>query len=180
VDDKVIATLLRQHDDDGMAALIQKYGRLIRYVISGILGTGESAEDCYSEVCMRIWEKAAEYDETRGSLRTFLTVIARNTAVDMLRLAKRRESFESSEAAETCSSDSTPEKQFLQTEEKLNLYKAIEKLSWQERNIFYRKYYYMQSVKQIAAELGLPQRAVEGRLYRIRKRLQKELGGELT
>ena len=31
---------------------------------------------------------------------------------------------------------------------------------------------------EIAAELGLTERAVEGRLYRIRKRLQKELGGE--
>ena len=32
---------------------------------------------------------------------------------------------------------------------------------------------------QIAAEMGLSLRAAEGRLYRLRKFLQKELGGEL-
>lgn len=36
----------------------------------------------------------------------------------------------------------------------------------------------MQSTEQIAAELGLTPRAVEGRLYRIRERLRKQLGGD--
>ena len=38
-------------------------------------------------------------------------------------------------------------------------------------------YYYYQPTAQIAAELGLTVRAVEGKLYRIRKHLQSELGG---
>lgn len=45
--------------------------------------------------------------------------------------------------------------------------------------LFYRKYYYLQSTARIAAELGLTPRAVEGRLYRIRKGLQNKLGGDL-
>ena len=47
-----------------------------------------------------------------------------------------------------------------------------------ERQIFYRKYYYRQATAQIAAEMGLTQRAVEGRLYRIKKNLRDKLGGE--
>ena len=42
----------------------------------------------------------------------------------------------------------------------------------------YRKYYYRQSTAQIAAELGTTERAVEGRLYRIKKALRKALGGD--
>ena len=49
-----------------------------------------------------------------------------------------------------------------------------------DRKIFYRRYYYLQPVSQIAAELGLSQRAVEGRLYRLRNRLRQELGGDDT
>ena len=37
--------------------------------------------------------------------------------------------------------------------------------------MFYRKYYYCQSTAQIAAELGLTERGVEGRLYRLRQKL---------
>ena len=47
-----------------------------------------------------------------------------------------------------------------------------------DRLLFYRKYYYRQPTAQIAAELGLTERAVEGRLYRIRKNLREKLGGE--
>ena len=45
-------------------------------------------------------------------------------------------------------------------------------------SLFYRKYYYLQSAAQMAAELGLTERGVEGRLRRIRLRLRKELRGE--
>jgi RNA polymerase sigma-70 factor (ECF subfamily) len=44
--------------------------------------------------------------------------------------------------------------------------------------LFYRKYYYRQSTAQIAAELGMTQRSVEGRLYRIKQKLRKRLGGD--
>ena len=48
----------------------------------------------------------------------------------------------------------------------------LDELSVKDKILLYRKYYYMQSTEQIAAELGLTQRAVEGRLYRIKKKLR--------
>lgn len=36
----------------------------------------------------------------------------------------------------------------------------------------------MQSTAQIAAELGMTERAVEGKLYRLKKGLREQLGGE--
>ena len=48
-----------------------------------------------------------------------------------------------------------------------------------EQALFYRKYYYLQPTSQIASELGTTERAVEGRLYRLKKRLRGMLGGEL-
>ena len=57
--------------------------------------------------------------------------------------------------------------------------KALGTLSQTDRRLFYRKYYYLQSTARIAAELSTTERAVEGRLYRIRKKLQKQLGGDV-
>ena len=71
-----------------------------------------------------------------------------------------------------------PEEQVLKAEERERLQQAIRNLSHQEQVLFYRKYYYLQSTRQIAAELGTSERAVEGKLYRLRKKLQKALGGE--
>ena len=56
---------------------------------------------------------------------------------------------------------------------------AIQSLSREEEQLFFRKYYYCQSTAQIAAELGITERAAEGRLYRLRQRLRKLLGGDL-
>ena len=42
----------------------------------------------------------------------------------------------------------------------------------------YRRYYYQQSIMQIASELSMTERAVEGKLYRIRKKLRDLIGGE--
>ena len=42
-----------------------------------------------------------------------------------------------------------------------------------ERLLFYRKYCYLPSTAQIASELGLAERAVEGRLYRLKRQLRK-------
>ena len=66
----------------------------------------------------------------------------------------------------------------LRQERQTALQAALGQLSTGERLLFYRKYYYLQSTAQIASELGLTERAVEGRLYRLKRQLRKLLGGD--
>ena len=56
--------------------------------------------------------------------------------------------------------------------------KAVDRLGSVDRSLFYRKYYYLQSTARMAAELGLTERGVEGRLRRLRLKLRRALGGE--
>lgn len=72
----------------------------------------------------------------------------------------------------------TPEEALLRQEQADRLCLALRRLSETERALFYRKYYYCQSTAQIAAEMGLSERAVEGKLYRLRKQLRRALGGD--
>ena len=55
---------------------------------------------------------------------------------------------------------------------------ALGGLRDRDRQLFYRRYYYLQPLSQIAAEMGMTERAAEGRLYRLRQRLRQELGGD--
>ena len=66
----------------------------------------------------------------------------------------------------------------LQKERQAAVAAALRRLPPKDRMLFYRKYYYLQPTAQIAAELGLTERAVEGRLYRLKKQLRKMLGGD--
>ena len=72
------------------------------------------------------------------------------------------------------SDNKKPLEQLIKKENTEELKKALTNLNSQEVNIVLRKYYYLQPISQIGAELGLTTRAVEGKLYRIKKKLMKE------
>ena len=145
----------------------------MRYIVSPILPDEQDREECLADVALLVWEQIQRYDPDRSAFTTWLTVLTRNTALNRAR--KRRETEPLS--PDHPSSAPGPEEQVLRQELLEDLRRALEALPQKDRILFHRKYYYLQSTAQIAAELGMTVRAVEGRLYRVRKRLQTELGG---
>lgn len=77
---------------------------------------------------------------------------------------------------DTPSGGMTPEEEVIQRERQAKLEAAIRSLSGMDKILFYRRYYYMQSVKQISAETGMTLKSVESRLYRLKQRLKDEMG----
>ena len=182
--------LLRARDERGAELLLKHYAPLIRYVAQPIVGSEQRAEECVQDVAMRVWERIGQFDAEKGSFKAWLTAVARNTALNMARSESRRpevaelaeasgDESEASAAAEIAApAGDNPEEAVLRKERAAALEKALNRLGSTDRSIFYRRYYYRQSLAQIGAELGMSERAAEGRLYRIRKQLRKELGGE--
>ena len=177
MDDRALLELLRRDTDAGMEALLSRYGPLLRYVVNGVLRDRQEAEDCFSAVTELLWRRLGDYDPERGSLTAWLTALARNTALNHLKAQLRRQQHLAQPEAETAHGD-TPEDALLRREQAERLKAAIARLGETDRRIFYRRYYYLQPVAQIAAEMGMTERAAEGRLYRLRQRLRRELGGD--
>lgn len=174
--ENTVERLLLEKNEQGMDALLLHYGPLMRYIISPILQNPQDREDCLSEVSMRVWEKIGQFDGEKGSFCAWLTAITRNTALNHARRASGSSAEELSES--TPSPELSPEETLLKKERQEALKTALNRLSYKDRLLFYRKYYYRQSTAQIAAELGMTERAVEGKLYRVKKQLRKSLGGE--
>lgn len=174
--ENTVERLLLEKNEQGMDALLLHYGPLMRYIIAPILQNPQDREDCLSEVSMRVWEKIGQFDGEKGSFHAWLTAITRNTALNHARKASGSSAEELSES--TPSPELSPEETLLKKERQEALKTALSRLSYKDRLLFYRKYYYRQSTAQIAAELGMTERAVEGKLYRVRKQLRKSLGGE--
>lgn len=175
--EKEIIELIKCRDEKGMDELLRHYSPLINYIISPILTNSSDREECLSEISMKVWDKIDHYDSSKGSFNGWLTAIARNTALNRARQIKNDLSTEEI-CRETVSPAPGPEEMLLLREQKKALENALAKLSRKERELFYRKYYYMQSSAQIARELTTTERAVEGKLYRIKKKLRKALGGD--
>lgn len=149
----------------------------MRYIISPILPNIQDQEDCLSEVAMQIWKKIEKFDFRRGSWNAWLTAIVRNYALNYKRNIAVHSSVEEIRS-DIPSTELGPEEQIIQRERQAAVERVLFQLSPKDRILFYRKYYYCQSTAQIASEMGMTVRAVEGKLYRIKKQLRKMLGGE--
>ena len=176
MNEREIIQFIRNRDEKGMEELLRHYGPLMRYVIAPILQNPEDREECLSDTAMRVWNGIEQFDPDRGKWNAWLTAIARNTALNRAR--KNAGEIAQEIPPETPAQEISPEESVLKKERSMALVRALLQLSSNEKTLFYRKYYYMQSTEQIASEMGLSLRAVEGKLYRIKKKLRKMLGGE--
>lgn len=172
--DHELIDLLRQRDQQGILELQRLYGPLMRYIISPILPDSREQEECLADLSLLIWDKIHLFDPERGSFKTWLSALTRNTALN------RARRLTPDAAAQELSHDLPsfepgPEEQLLRKERLQNLKAALNTLTSGEQLLFYRKYYYLQSTAQIAAEMGLTERAVEGRLYRLKQKLKHKL-----
>ena len=170
-----VLALLRARDERGAEALLRHYAPLMRYIIAPIVPDAQDREECLSDAALRVWERIETYDPTRGTWTAWLTALTRNAALNR---ARKQVSSGEELSSELPSAEPTPEERLLQQERRQALLSALGRLGQKERVLFYRKYYYRQSTAQIAAELGMTERAVEGRLYRIKKALREQLGGD--
>lgn len=170
-----IVTLLGQDREEGLHQLQAHYGNLVRYLVRGVLRSPEDVEECVSDVYLQVWAKFDQYDPAKGQLSTWLTAVARNTALNY----RNRRGTETIPLEPNLADPApTPEEALLRQERAQRLHGAILALDPKDRQLFYRKYYYLQPTAQIAAECGMSERAVEGRLYRLRQKLRRTLGGD--
>lgn len=168
--------LIREKNQQGADEFLRPYAPLMRYIIAPILPNEQDREKCLSEAAMRVWEKIDTYEPECGKWNAWLTALTRNTALNKAR-QKRNGSDAAAFSPELPAPEPKPAETVLQ-QERAAVQKAIGQLTSQGRILFYRKYYYLQSTAQIASELGMTQRAVERKLYRMKKSLRDMLGGE--
>ena len=170
------AQLLRRMqagDDKALGQLMNKYGSYVYRVIANVLltsGTPSDAEELTSDTFYAVWNHAGTIDAR--NLKAYLAVTARNKAKSFLR--KHRELPMDLDTL-PLSSGLSLEDHALEQELKTILHRAIDKMRPQDRDIFLRYYYYMQTTSQISQLLNIPHSTVRTRLMRGRKTLQKML-----
>ncbi len=169
---------LKEKKQESLTEFRLCYKPLIHYILIPILKDERDIEECFSDITVMVWNNIQFYNPEKATFTTWLTAISRNAAFNKARNLKKINQNEEPIYENTPSPCISPEETAIRKEQQKLLQKAISTLSKENQSLFYRKYYYMQSTSQIAAELGLSERAVEGRLYRIKQNLRKQLGGD--
>ena len=83
--DETLIRLIAQSHDQALAQLYDRYNRLVFSLALAIVNDRDTAEEVTLDVFMRIWQKAGTYRADQAKVSTWLTHIARNHAIDVLR-----------------------------------------------------------------------------------------------
>ena len=84
-DDASLLALVQSGGEHAMAALYDRYSKVVYSVALRVLRDPASAEDVLQEVFMQIWRNPSSRTAARGSLGEWLAVVARNRSIDALR-----------------------------------------------------------------------------------------------
>jgi RNA polymerase sigma-70 factor (ECF subfamily) len=76
---------MKSGDQSALAALYDRYSSVVYAVALRVLGDTGAAEDVLQEVFLQLWRNPGAFDAARGSLGSWLAVITRNRAIDLLR-----------------------------------------------------------------------------------------------
>jgi RNA polymerase sigma-70 factor (ECF subfamily) len=86
-DDALLAGLGADGPDVGLA-FVRRFQRHVFGVALAVVGDPGLAEDVAQQTFERAWRRASSFDSARGSVRTWLTTIAHNLAIDAVRSRK--------------------------------------------------------------------------------------------
>lgn len=93
-DDASLLTQVQRGDEAAMAALFDRYSKVVYSVALRVLRDPASAEDVLQEIFMQIWRSPGGFIATRGSLGGWLAVVSRNRSIDALRRRRPSESVD--------------------------------------------------------------------------------------
>jgi len=93
-EDAPLLARVQRGDEQAMAALFDRYSKIVYSVALRVLRDAASAEDVLQEIFMQIWRQPESFIATRGSLGGWLAVVARNRSIDTLRRKKPTEQVE--------------------------------------------------------------------------------------
>ena len=137
------------------------YGAVVR-----ILGRGDASGEALQEAYVRIWERAGEFDATRGSPIAWMATIARNRALDEVRRVRPQSLEDMPENFEPAADEVDPLAARDRSERLARLIDCLERLEDDKRAILLLAYYRGLSREALAKRFGRPAATIKTWLRR--------------
>lgn len=182
MEDKQIVDLYWARSENAIKETANKYGSYCQYIAYNILYNVQDVEECVNDTYLKAWESIPPH--CPECLSGFLGKITRNIAINRYKHynAKKRgrgqlvlalEELNESIPAAGSVEEAADEQVVLEV---LNAF--LKELGVEARKIFMRRYWYLSSVKEIAADYSLGESKVKMSLLRSRKKLKEMLEKE--
>ena len=182
MEDTKIVQLFLQRQEHAIACTAARYGQKLRSISFGIVKDHETAEECENDTYLQAWNTIPP-NAPHGYLFAYLVRIIRHISIDRCRYQQRlcRSTYIQELSAELQCCIPSPE----DTESRMEaiaLGQVISAFLRQQpetaRNVFLRRYWYMDSIQDISRRFGMGQSKVKSMLFRTRNALRAHLEQE--
>ena len=178
MNEKSILALFEQRDEQGIREASRAYGGLLKTIAVRILGDGRDAEECVNDTWLGAWNSIPP--NRPDPLRTYVCKIARNLATKRYHAnsAKKRDSqydLALEDLAECVPDRNTVEDTVAAKELAEAINRFLDTLSYEDKFVFMRRYWYSDSLPEIAKLAGMSYNSVAVRLHRVKGKLKKTL-----
>lgn len=182
MEDAEIVALYWARNEDAITQTKAKYGAYLNRVAYNILSDLEDSQECVSDTLLAAWRSMP--DNRPKNLRTYLGKITRQVSIDLYRRRNRMKRYASEyaisleELGDSFTDGRTPEDELnarLLTE---TVNRFLRTLPDEARNTFIGRYYFFDSVKNVARYCGMSESKCKSLLYRTRQSLKAYLQKE--
>jgi RNA polymerase sigma-70 factor (ECF subfamily) len=183
--DEELVRRIVQRDEHAFLTLYDRYASQVYTLMLRMLGDEQVAEEVTQDAFLKCWGRARSYTEARGAFASWLLAIARNSALDRLRLEKRRPPLSGEEDPDEIW-ELLPQEGSGSDEARWRaLYFALQALNQEQRVVIELAYYHGMSHSEIAGMLGWPVGTVKTRMRlgmdQLRRQwLEEEIPGETS
>ena len=175
MEDLEIIGLLFQRSESAIFVLQQKFGGLCRSIISNILPDSRDVEECANDTFLRVWNSIPPQHPAR--LDSYLARIARNVALDRydyntasMRNTGLTLAYEELALYLPSCGGNTDAMEF-----RTFINRFLRCLPKTSRIMFIRRYWYGESIAQIAGALNCSEEKVKSTLFRTRNKLREAM-----
>jgi RNA polymerase sigma-70 factor (ECF subfamily) len=173
--DTDLIRLMRHADMRAFDVFYDRYVNLVYSIAFSILGDPPLAEDVTQDVFLKIWRSLETYDPAKAKVNTWMSRIARNRAIDLLRKRKplQRQVSWGYIKEQRLGDGVTPEDRVSQRMTKDRVRQALAKLPAEQRKALALAYFQNMTQQEIADTLGEPLGTIK---TRVRLGMQKLRG----
>jgi RNA polymerase sigma-70 factor (ECF subfamily) len=182
MDDTMILELYQNRSESAITETASKYGSYCLAIATNILKNRQDAEECVNDTYYKVWE--AIPPECPTVFSSFIGRITRNASLDKYKARKRKKrlgnefSLLLSELDDCVSSSKKVENQVDEMLTAACIDNFLSGIDKESRVIFMRRYFYADSVKQVAERLVMSESKVKSNLFRTRNKLKARLESE--
>ena len=164
-------------EDDGIVEIIRDYKDGLMLYLNSFVQNIHIAEDLTEDTFVKLIAKRPRFSG-KSTFKTWLYAIGRNVALDYLRKNAKLPTVSAEEALTLMADEADVARSYLQTEQKLQVHRALKAIKVEYRQVLYLVYFEDFQKEQMASVLGKSKKQVENLMYRAKLSLKHELEKE--